>query len=551
MSTAERIEKLVKEFLKSKKSYVAASPQIDAKVLGDALTAFEKSKTEQSVESRPSMWRIVMKSKITKFAAAAIIIVAVVLSINIFDKSLPAASATQVLQDAIKAVSDVWSVHMKAQMRTLPSDNFSFIGLELDFVPIEMWKRTDANGLIQWRVEKPGRVLLMDGKSTLMLIRPNHGVLKKEPWPLGCFDSWSGRLLKVQDLLDNELQNAKSNPDREVLLRYESIKGRDKLVLEVDITTDVAENDYLRNKFISDSDHLKVYRFDAETKLLEGFQVYVHSEGRDVLIFEVTDIEYNKEIDDSVFRLDLPEDMIWHGEPQVLPDNEKYQQMGPKEMATAFFEACAREDWDEFLKFWSASAVDERIKSRLGGLEIVSIGEPFKSGRYSGWFIPYEIKLPSTASEFYMRLSNTNSAKRFVVTGTCDAELQLVHDLQWLEEPEVLADSNAYTKMSPTEIVEAFNKAFSRQDFNEMRIFMPDSFADGLKHDFKGWKERGEIKEGQPFLEVIGEAFWSAEHSAYFVKCSQFFEGGQQVVKHNLAIRNDNPARRWVVDGGI
>jgi hypothetical protein len=361
--------------------------------------------------------RMIMKNRITKFAAAAIIIVAVVLSVNIFNR-VPVASATQVLQDAINAVSDIWSVHMKARMRTLPADNFSLIGLEYDFVPIEMWKRTDKNGSEQWRVEKLGRVLLMDGKSTLMLIRPNQGVLEKRPLPLGCFDSWSGRLLNVQDLLDSELQSAKNRPDRQVNLSHQEINGKDKLILEVDITTDIAKDDYLRNQFIANSDHMKVYRFDAKTKLLEGFQVYVHTEKQDVLIFEVTDIEYNKEIDDNIFAMDLPKDMIWHGELQVLPDNEKYQKMSPKETAKAFFEACAKEDWDEFLKFWSANAADEKIKSYLGGLEIVSIGEPFKAGHYPGWFVPYEIKLKNgSVKKFNLAIRNDNPAKRWVVDG--------------------------------------------------------------------------------------------------------------------------------------
>jgi outer membrane lipoprotein-sorting protein len=382
----------------------------------------KKLKQADGINRQLHIWRIIMKSKITKFAAAAVILVAAILSVSIFNQSVPAASAmTQVLQDAINAVSDVWSVHMKARMRTLPADNFSLIGLEYDFVPIEMWKRTDNNGQVQWRVEKPGRVLLMDGKSTFMLIRPNHGVLEKRPLPMGCFDSSFGRLLNVQDLLDNELQNSKSQSDHQANLSHQEIDGRDKIILEVDVAADVPEGDYLRNQFIAASDHLKVYRFDAETKLLESFQVYVHTEKQDVLIFEITDIEYNKEIADSVFRLDLPENMVWYSEPQVLPDNEKYVKMSPKEVATAFFDACAKEDWNEFLKFWSATAVDEQIKSYLGGLEIISIGEPFQSKGYargSGWFVPYEIKLKSgDIKKFNLAIRNDNPAKRWVVDG--------------------------------------------------------------------------------------------------------------------------------------
>jgi hypothetical protein len=362
-----------------------------------------------------------MKSPITKLAAAAaVIIVAVVLSITVFNKSMPTVSAAEVLQAATDAVSNVWAVHMKAQMRTLPRDNFSLIGLDYDFVPIEMWKQTDENGQVQWRVEKPGRVLLMDAQTTIMFIRPNHGVLREKPLPLGCYDSWSGRLLNVHDLLDNELQKAKNNPDHEVRLWHMESEGRDKLVLEVNITTRVAEDDYLRNKFISDSDHVKVYLFDAETKLLESFQVYVNTEDEDVLIFEVTDIEYNIEIDDSIFGLDFPENMVWTREPEILPDNERYENMTPKEAAEAFFQACAEEDWEEVLKFWTTSRIDDNMKNYLGGLEIISLGEPFQSKGYSrlGWFVPYEIKFKSGhIKKMNLAVRKDNPAKRFVVDG--------------------------------------------------------------------------------------------------------------------------------------
>ena len=267
-----------------------------------------------------------MKNPITKLAAATVVIVAVVLSISVFNKSMPAISTAQVLQDATDAVSKVWSVHMKAQMRTLPRDNFSLIGLDYDFVPVEMWKQTDETGQVQWRVEKPGRVLLMDGQTTMMFIRPNHGVLSEKPLPLGCYDSWLGCLLNVHDLLDNELQKGKNNPYREAYLWPKESEGRNKLVIEVDIRAHIAEDDYLRNKFISDSPHVRVYLFDAKTKLLECFQVYVRTVDEDVLIFEVTDIEYNIETDDSVFALEFPENMIWAREPEKLPDNKRHEE---------------------------------------------------------------------------------------------------------------------------------------------------------------------------------------------------------------------------------
>ncbi len=93
--------------------------------------------------------------------------------------------------------------------------------------------------------------------------------------------------------------------------------------------------------------------------------------------------------------------------------------MGPKEVAHAFFQACANEDWGEFSKFFVASEVDQRLKNILGGLEIISIGEPFKSGLYPGWFVPYEIRFKHDRETKKMNLAvrNDNPAKRYVVDG--------------------------------------------------------------------------------------------------------------------------------------
>ena len=379
----------------------------------------EKLKQADRINRQFRIWRRIMNSKITKYSAAAVIIIAVFLTVSIFNKTIPTASAAQVLQEAINAVSDIWSVHMKTRMRTLPNDNFSVIGPEFDFVDIEMWKHTDENGLVQWRVEKPGRVLLMDGQNTTMLIRPNYGVLAEKPYPLGCYDSWSGRLLNVRDLLDNELKRAKDDPEREVSIWHEKVEGSDKLMLEVDVKAGVSRDSYLRNKFIMLSDHLKIYQFDPETKLLEAFQVYLHSDdGNDVLIFEVADIKYNQKIDNDVFTLDLPENMIWHGEPKKLPDNEKYVNMTPIEVVGTFFQSCADENWDEVIKFLPTSAIPEDFKNILGGLEIISLGEPFQSAPYPGWFIPYEIKLKTgQIRKHTISIRNDNPAKRFMVDG--------------------------------------------------------------------------------------------------------------------------------------
>jgi hypothetical protein len=112
--------------------------------------------------------------------------------------------------------------------------------------------------------------------------------------------------------------------------------------------------------------------------------------------------------------------MIWHKEPEILPDNERYEKMTPKEAAEVFFQACADENWEEVLKFRRISRVDDQTKTHLGGLEIVSLGEPFQSAGYdpSGWFVPYEIRLKSgEVKKYNLAIRKDNPAKRFVVDG--------------------------------------------------------------------------------------------------------------------------------------
>jgi len=385
-----------------------------AKMLDEQL----KSKQTKPSIAWPNIWRTIMKTKIAKLAAVAVIIIAVFLSISLWDKSIPTASASQILFDAAQAALNLSSVHIKALMRTWPHDNFESIQLDHNFVPLEMWKQIDEDGVLRWRIEKSERVAVMDGEKATLLIRNSWASRGGCP-DFWCFDlHWLGQLLNINGLLESELKKTQGQKDTELLMRHEEINGKEMLIVEVD-TPALGDytNDYMKNAFISDSDHSCVYYFNPETKFLEGFEIYVHTDNNDVLIFEITDIEYNPQIDEKLFVLDLPDNVIWLGHSEVLSDNENYEKMTPKETARAFFQALASKDWDEAAKFWVLSK-DERVRSMFGGLEIISLGEPFQSGTFIGWFVPYKIKLvDGTIKEGCLAVRNNNAANRFEVDG--------------------------------------------------------------------------------------------------------------------------------------
>ncbi len=77
MRPAENIEKLIKNI------DIDTNAKTDNAVLGDVIEAFEKSKGKKTSATEQNIWRIIMKSPITKLAAAAVIIVAVILGLTI------------------------------------------------------------------------------------------------------------------------------------------------------------------------------------------------------------------------------------------------------------------------------------------------------------------------------------------------------------------------------------------------------------------------------------------------------------------------------------
>ena len=328
--------------------------------------------------------------------------------------TVTAAEAAGVLARGAEAAPGVSSVHLVAQMRTDPRDNFSSINAGGDLVRVEVWKQSGEQP--RWRVEKPGRVAVMDGASTTMLIWPDMVV--KVPASQAAFDTSSLlELTNVQNLITYELRKALARGWDLQLAHETSAAGEKKVLVTVEAKAGVPANDYLQNKFFEDSNMRRVYRFDAKTQRLEGLEAYLHRDGGDVLILKVQQIEYDKPIDPTVFTLKLPGTVREFKKPERLADNAKYEKMTPQQAARAFFEACAREDWEEVHKF-SPLPPDQNLKTFLGRLEIVRLGEPFQSKGYPGWYIPYEIKLKvGTVIKHNLAMRKDNPARRYVVDG--------------------------------------------------------------------------------------------------------------------------------------
>ena len=77
MRPAKNIEKLIKNI------DIDTNAKVDKIVLDDVIEAFESSKNKKSATYQPNIWRIIMKSSITKLCAAAAIVVATLIGIHL------------------------------------------------------------------------------------------------------------------------------------------------------------------------------------------------------------------------------------------------------------------------------------------------------------------------------------------------------------------------------------------------------------------------------------------------------------------------------------
>lgn len=88
MRSAENIEKLIKNL------NIDTNTKIDEEFLGEVVEAFEESKNKKSTAAKQNIWRIFMKSRITKLAAAAVIVVVAYVVIHLSGGSIDVATVS-------------------------------------------------------------------------------------------------------------------------------------------------------------------------------------------------------------------------------------------------------------------------------------------------------------------------------------------------------------------------------------------------------------------------------------------------------------------------
>lgn len=348
---------------------------------------------------------------------AAILLLAIVAVGQFTGRGKNASPAFASLAQAAEFVQGVKTMHISARMRTLPIDNFDHIDLNAPLIPVEMWR--DFGNPSRMRIEKQGRQIVADGNTTTLLVQPDgrSSVRKLNGTAEGLFLTLAP-LLHADTLFERESE-ATNDPDSTVTIATKiGSDGRKKTILTISAKAkgDFSESDYAKNKSIIESDNVRIYTFDAEASRCESVQVYVRTEHGIVLVFETTRIEYDIPLNASLFHLDVPKDAIVTNEPSESSIDNSWMQ--PDEFAREFFEALSRSDWKTAVAFGGAWFDTPESHKKYDGLDVISVGKPFKSGLYPGWLVPYEIKLKGgDVKKWNLAVRNDNPDKQWKMDG--------------------------------------------------------------------------------------------------------------------------------------
>jgi outer membrane lipoprotein-sorting protein len=324
-----------------------------------------------------------------------------------------AQAASSLIKSSIQATNSIETMVMKLNVRTVARDNFSLVGTQNDWVEHTISKSFGKPE--KWRLDKGERTVVFDGKNQYLWIPKLEAGYKAGV--NSNFTEWFKVLIYPETILLREQAGTGDNSSKFSMQE----KNGELLMTVTSSARGNFINDYCKNKSIDQSDNRREYVFDSKTKLIKSLKVFIIEGEKETMILETKSINYNVAIENSVFTINLPQGAQWKDLTlESTLESETFSNITSKRAAEIIFEAMAKNNWESVDDVFSQfNFVTMKIfKMRYGGLEVIKIGESFKSGLYKGEYVPYEVKLKNGfVKKFKMALRNDNKNKVWLVDG--------------------------------------------------------------------------------------------------------------------------------------
>jgi len=322
----------------------------------------EKLKQADCINRQFRIWRQIMNSKITKYSAAAVIIMAVLFSITFLDKSVPTAYA---IEQTIKACHSVRYIHIQSSVSPEMEHGKTWVEfneagqVKNARIDLPEWAGGgDGPKLIVWKENKAQ--LWMKKKKSLVTIKDK---------------TIANQMVNMAKQFDPKFGLERMQKDeKQGKIRLEIEKPKDKTEPIVVTATSIKEND---------SPFQRVVLFiDQATKLIISSELYKLQDGQYQKVITLEYYDYNQPIDPIMFTMDeVPSDVIRVD--QTTPEMGIVQgDLTGKEISVKvvrqFYEALIAKDYTRAGQIYSGlpAAKMQEMWQDVNVLRIVSISEP-------------------------------------------------------------------------------------------------------------------------------------------------------------------------------
>ena len=387
-------KKLFEELLKADGIDPAGATNSERTAFIKILDEQLKSKHTKLGTAQPNIWRIIMNSKITKYAAAAIVLVAVGLSITVFDKTMPSAYAIERTIEAYNSIRFLQVRQFKAKHDE----------------PLEYWiKSDDQGGIEKARYYLPEHVSPGDG-AKLITWTPE----KAELW----FKRKNGYLIfqskKIEGMMQYFLQQSQPKLVMEKLL-----KDQEEGVVDIDIETPQEKQ---KPVTVTATDKAKpsktIYYINQATDLITSVETYEVKDGGDVLVSTTEYYDYNVPINEKMFSIkdEVPEDVTvvdWLNQIIGIPQDDMTYEQAAVETVRKFFQSLADNDYKKAGLIYSGIS-EEKTREYFGHLnvtKVISVGPatPYPLCGKHSFSVLCEVEL--TAPDGQKRIRKLGSVK--------------------------------------------------------------------------------------------------------------------------------------------
>jgi hypothetical protein len=285
LSRCPECRKFAQALQDEKRSLIQLGESLDRDM--DAREAKVIEALNQSVQGERAkplpIWRTIMKNRITKLAAAAVIIVAVVLLITLFDVSAPTAYA---LEQTIEASHSIRCVQLKWYM---PPDNLR----------TEFWLKYDENGNLH-AMRRDIYTTQGVNYDTIVWKQDETKFWKKRENKLFIFND--------EIFNDKMLRLAKVQDPRTLAERVQRNKSEKQVQIEIEEPSNELEPIVITATY---PDKRFVLFVDQSTKLVTSWESYILKDGEYRFDQLMKYCSYNAVTEPSIFTLDdeLPDDI--------------------------------------------------------------------------------------------------------------------------------------------------------------------------------------------------------------------------------------------------